>query len=102
MPNQEAVERPRRRRPRASCRRSTTPHRPGNRRARYARVAAAGRARRSCDAGFEAGLELLAIEIAADENQPAAARCGGAPGPLELTIKHHVHAVKHVAPVLAH
>src|SRR6202167_6525775 len=76
------------------------PHPPGSRRARYARRVAAGRALRSCDAGFEAGLELGAIEISADEHQPAAARRLGAPRPLQLSIEHHVHAVEYVAPIL--
>src|SRR5262249_38581241 len=48
-------------------------------------------------AGFEALLQRLAIEIAADEDQLAAALVAVLPGIAPVGIHQHVHALEHVA-----
>src|SRR4051794_14595502 len=54
--------------------------------------------RGSYHAGLEARLDLLAIELAADEHETVVAG-SSPPRPFELAIEHHVHSMKDIAPV---
>lgn len=51
----------------------------------------------SREAGVEACLELLTVEISANENQGVHAQGARRPRSLQLTIEHHVHAVENIS-----
>ena len=45
----------------------------------------------------ERQLKGLAVQVLPNEHHPAAPRLAGAPGPVGVALKHHVHALEHKA-----